>query len=262
MKNLPTKKQKNLIKAGDIFQLGSHRLLCGDACNLYHLKLLIENTIIKVVLTDPPYGVAYVESKESFHNSKSAHIKIANDHLQSEIKYKEFTQNWLYGITPYLNSKNSLYIFNSDRMLFALRDGMRNTGYHFSQLLIWIKNQAVIGRMNYLPQHELIAYGWFGKHEFMRSKDKSILFSPKPQKSKVHPTMKPISLLRELILNSSRIGDIIYDPFGGSGSTLIAAEQTKRKCLMIELEPHYCQVIIDRFEKLTGQVAVKISSLT
>lgn len=262
MKNLPIKKQKSLIKVGDIFELGSHRLLCGDARNPEHLNILIRNDTVKVILTDPPYGVAYVESKEAFHDSKSVHIKIANDQLQSEVTYKDFTQSWLHGIKPYLTPKNALYIFNSDRMLFALRDGMRNSGYYFSQLLIWVKNQAVIGRMDYLPQHELIAYGWFGKHEFIRSKDKSILFSPKPQKSKVHPTMKPISLLRELILNSSRISDIIYDPFGGSGSALMAAEQTKRKCLMIELEPHYCQVIIDRFEKLTGQIAVKISSLT
>lgn len=262
MKNLQIKKQRNSIKVGDVFELGRHRLLCGNAGNPDHLKLLIQNDVIKAIITDPPYGVAYVESKEGFYESKSAHVKIANDHLQSETEYRNFSKKWLQSVKPYLNSKNSLYIFNSDRMLFALRDGMKEAGYFFSQLLIWIKNQAVIGRMDYLPQHELVAYGWFGKHEFIRSKDKSILFCPKPQKSKVHPTMKPVSLLRNLILNSSRIGDVVYDPFGGSGSTLIAAEQTSRKCLMVEIEPHYCQVILDRFEKLTGQKPVKISSLS
>ena len=262
MNNLPIKKPKKSIKVGDLFELESHRLLCGDASNPDLLKSLIQNDVIKVILTDPPYGVAYVESKEGFYESKSKHSKIANDHLQSETEYEEFTKNWLLAVKPYLYSKNALYIFNSDRMLFALRNGMRKAGYYFSQLLIWIKNQAVIGRMDYLPQHELIAYGWFGKHEFLKSKDKSILFSPRPQKNKVHPTMKPISLLRTLILNSTRTNEIIFDPFGGSGSTLIAAEQTRRRCLMVELEPHYCQVILDRFEKITGKKAVKLSSLT
>ena len=137
-------------------------------------------------------------------------------------------------------------------MLFALRDGMQNAGFKFTQLLIWIKNHAVVGRMDYLPQHELIAYGWHGAHIFHKSKDKSILFHPKPNKSKLHPTMKPVSLLRQLILNSTKIGDVIYEPFGGSGSTLIACEQTKRNCLCIEIDPEYCQIIVDRYEKVTG----------
>jgi len=130
---------------------------------------------------------------------------------------------------------------------------MRQAGVRFTQILIWIKNHAVIGRMDYLPQHEFIAYGWFGTHKFHKSKDKSILFYPKPNKSKLHPTMKPVGLLRRLILNSTKVGDAVYDPFGGSGSTLIACEQTKRRCLTIEVDPKYCQTIIDRFNKLTGK---------
>lgn len=256
---MPTKKLKKSINTGDLYQLGDHRLLCGDANNAKQLETLVQKNPIKLVLTDPPYGVAYVESKEQFYDSKLVHEKIANDHHQSDTEYRQFSKDWLERIKPFLTIKNAIYVFNSDRMLFALREGMKEAGYYFSQLLIWIKNQPVIGRMDYLPQHELIAYGWFGKHEFMKSKDKSILFSPKPQKNKVHPTMKPIGLLRQLILNSSRVGDTVYDPFGGSGSTLIACEQTRRKCLMVELEPHYCQVIIDRFEKITGQKAIKIT---
>jgi DNA modification methylase len=152
----------------------------------------------------------------------------------------------------------SFYIFNSDKMLFALRDGMKDSEVKFTQLLIWIKNNVVVGRMNYLPQHELIAYGWYGSHEFYKAKDKSIIYYPKPNKSPLHPTMKPVGLLRNLILNSSKIGDYVYDPFGGSGSTLIACEQTKRKCLMVELDPDYCQVIIDRFKKVSGVKAERI----
>jgi DNA modification methylase len=107
--------------------------------------------------------------------------------------------------------------------------------------------------------HELIAYGWHGTHQFHKSKDKSVLFYPKPNKSSLHPTTKPVPLLRHLILNSSKIGDTVYDCFGGSGSTLIAAEQTRRRCLMIELDPDYCQTIITRFEKLTGHRAKKLN---
>jgi len=143
-------------------------------------------------------------------------------------------------------------------MIFALREGMLTAGFKFSELLVWVKTHSVIGRMDYLPQHELIAYGWYGTHEFLKSKDKSVLVYPKPNKSKLHPTMKPIGLLRNLILNSSRVNDIVFDGFMGSGSTILAAEQTKRKCLGIELDPDYCQVAIDRFEKLTGIKVEKV----
>jgi DNA modification methylase len=143
-------------------------------------------------------------------------------------------------------------------MIFALKNSLDELGCKLAQLLIWVKSQPVVGRLDYLPQHELIAYGWHGTHKFNRSKDKSVLFFPKPSKSVLHPTMKPIGLLRKIILNSSKINGVVFDPFLGSGSTLIACEQTKRRCFGIELDPHYCQVIIDRYTKLTGVEAVKL----
>jgi DNA modification methylase len=142
-------------------------------------------------------------------------------------------------------------------MLFALRDGMQQAGIKFAQLLIWVKNHVVVGRKDYLPAHELIAYGWHGTHDFKKSKDKSILFYPKPNKSPLHPTQKPVGLLRRLILNSTNIGDVIYDSFGGSGSTALAAEQVKRKSILIERDEEYCRVIIDRLEKLLNLKAQK-----
>jgi DNA modification methylase len=239
------------MKPGDIYKLGDHRLACGDATDAVLIQKLVGDDSIRLILCDPPYGVAYVESKASLVKNMT-HTAIQNDQNQSAEQYTAFTKAWLDVVTPYLTKKNASYIFNSDKMLFALRDGMLAANVRFCQLLIWVKTQAVIGRLDYLPQHELIAYGWHGTHEFMKSKDKSVLVYPKPSKSKLHPTMKPVGLLRNLILNSSRIGDIIYDPFGGSGSTLLAAEQTKRRCLMVELDLKYCQVIIDRWQKLTG----------
>lgn len=251
-------KQKNLIKPGDIFQLGSHRLACGDAVDSELVKKLVGEDTIDLILTDPPYGVLYTQAKAGFSKVK-VNKEIINDDITSEFDYAVFTKNWLVAITPHLSKKDAIYIFNSDKMLFALRDGMEQAGVNFSQLLIWIKNHAVVGRKDYLPMHELIAYGWHGTHLFHKSKDKSVLFYPKPSKSSLHPTTKPVPLLRHLILNSSKIGSVVYDCFGGSGSTLIAAEQTRRKCLMIELDPDYCQTIITRFEKLTGIKSSKIN---
>jgi DNA modification methylase len=248
------------IKVGDVFQLGDHRLLCGDAKDLALIKRLISDDRISLILSDPPYGVGYVEGKADLTKIKRGSKKIANDHNQTEEAYRQFTKDWLEVVKPYLAKKNSFYIFNSDKMIFSLRDGIIDADFRLTQLLIWIKNNVVVGRLHYLPQHELIAYGWFGSHEFYKAKDKSLLIYPKPNKSPLHPTMKPVGLLRNLILNSSKINDYVYDPFGGSGSTLIACEQTKRKCLMVEMDPEYCQVIIDRFNKVTGQKAERIQT--
>jgi len=261
MKNSLGKKPANSIKAGDMFSLGNHLLLCGDSTDEALVQKFLKGQKIDLILTDPPYGVAYVEGKKGFLDQKE-HKAIANDHEQSEEEYGFFTQKWLSAVAPSLSKKNAFYIFNSDHMLFGLKKGAQRSGFFFAQLLIWIKSNAVLGRKDYLPQHELIAYGWRGTHKFLKSKDKSVLFYPKPQKNDLHPTMKPVGLLRHLILNSTRIGESIYDPFGGSGSTLIACEQTKRKCLMVELDPEYCQVIIDRFEKLTKVKPQKLPALS
>ena len=253
------KDAKTTIEHSDLFQLGEHRLLCSDSTDPISIKKLLANNKVKAVITDIPYGIAYVESKVGFKQKLACNKVIANDHEQSDSEYKLFNIKWIEAIKPYLEKKNSFYIFNSDKMIFSLREAMMDTGLKFSQLLVWIKNQAVVGRLDYLPQHELIAVGWHGSHEFLRSKDKSVLFHPKPNKSKSHPTTKPVGLIRNLILNSTKIGDIVFDGFGGSGTTLLACEQTKRKCLMVELDEEYCQTIIQRYERLTGTRAKKIN---
>ena len=177
-------------------------------------------------MTHPPYGVSYIESKKDINLKIRKEVTIINDDISDQKSYKEFTSKWLTPIKDYLTPANSYYIFNCDLMIFALREALIEQEFKFSQQLIWIKSQAVIGRKDFLPQHELIAYGWYGKHKFYKSKDKTLLFYPKPISNKLHPTMKPIGLLRRLILNSSKIRDIVYDPFGGSGSTMIACEET------------------------------------
>ncbi len=253
MKKLP-------INRGDIFQLGDHFLLCGDCRDKNSVTNFLGKKNVSLILTDPPYGIAYVEGKSSFTKSKAKHVPIANDHLQSDKEYRKFTKEWLEAVEPSMTRKNAAYIFGSDKMLFALRDGMVDAGWKFAQLLIWIKQAAVIGRLDYLPMHELICYGWAGTHAFMKAKDKTVLFHPKPSKSAQHATMKPVGLLRRLILNSSKTGDIVYDPFVGSGSTLLAAEQTKRQCLAVEISPEHCRTTIERFTKLTGIDPIRVPS--
>lgn len=250
------KKSLNLIKIGDAFLLGEHMLLCGNSCDKDMIAKFINGKKVKSVVIDPPYGVAVTESKENFQTLLKNKV-IANDHIQSDEEYRKFTKDWIDAVTPHLERKNNFYIFNADKMIFALREGMLEAGLKFGQLLIWVKTHAVVGRMDYAPQHELIAYGWYGVHEFLKPKDKSVLVCPKPNKSPFHPTTKPVDLIRRLILNSTRIGDVVYDGFLGSGTTLLACEQTKRVCIGVELDPEYCQTIIDRFQKLTGLVAQK-----
>lgn len=241
------------MKPGQIMQLGDHRLACGDARDHDLVKRLVGKDQIKLIASDVPYGVSYTESKAGFKQKLGSTGEIANDHYQSDAEYRRFTKEWLEAAKPYLAPKNAVYIFNSDKMLFALRDGMQDAGCRFCQLLIWVKTHSVVGRLDYLPQHELIAYGWFGTHEFVKAKDKSVLVYPKPNRSKFHPTMKPVGLMRNLILNSSRVEDVVYDPFLGAGTTLLACEQTKRRCLAIELDAQYCQTTIDRWCQLTGK---------
>ena len=254
MKNSPDKKQKSFAK---IWQLGDHRLAQGDCRDAKLLKKLLGDERINVLCTDPPYGVAVAESKRNFR-TLTKDKDIVGDQLQSDSEYREFSKEWLEGLVPYLAKKNSAYIFNADKMVWALRDGMADSGFKIAQLLVWVKQQSVIGRLDYAPQHELIVYGWFGTHHFRRSKDKSVLFYPRPNKSKLHPTTKPIGLMRRLVFNSTSIGDVVFDGFLGSGTTLLACEQTKRRCFGIELDPEYCQTIITRWEKMTGKKAKRI----
>jgi DNA modification methylase len=249
------------IQAGDIFQLGEHRLICGDASNKEIVEKAVGGGSIRMILTDPPYGVAYVENKAHFKETIGANLSnttiIQGDEIQTHEKYADFTEKWIKAILTKLEKYNTIYIFNADTMMCALRKGMEDAGIYYSQMIIWIKSNIVVGRKDYLPQHELIAYGWYGRHKREKAKGKSVMFYPKPHRSKLHPTMKPVGLLRRLILDSTKTGDTVYDPFGGSGSTLIACEQTKRRCIMIEISPIYIKTIIERWEKITNQKAIK-----
>jgi DNA modification methylase len=247
------------VNKGDIFKIGNHIIACGDSTDREFVYKIIGNHKIRSIITDPPYGVAYVENKRGFLELGVKDEKIIiGDHLQTDSEYEDFTKKYLGIIVPHLEEYNTCYIFNADPMFPALRCGMKYAGFYYSQMIIWIKNQPVMSRKDYLSQYELIAYGWFGKHKMERSKSKNVIYYPRPSKSKLHPTQKPIGLLRRLVSDATKIGDYVYDPFLGSGSTAVACEHLSRKCIGIEIDEGYVSIILERLEKLTGQKATKI----
>jgi DNA modification methylase len=248
------------INSGDIFKIGNHIVGCGDSTDKEFVSKVIGSNKIRAIITDPPYGVAYVENKKGFATLgvKSEKV-IIGDHIQSEDEYEKFTSKYLEAVVPFLTEYNTYYIFNADPMFPALRSGIKGVKYHYSQMLIWIKNQPVMSRKDYLSQYELIAYGWYGKHKMERSKSKNVIYHPRPTKSRLHPTQKPIGLLRKIIPDATRVLDTVYDPFLGSGSTAIACEHLGRKCIGIELDEAYVSIILQRLEKLTGEKPVRIN---
>lgn len=247
------------VNKGDIFKIGNHIIGCGDSTDREFVYKIIGNHKIRSIITDPPYGVAYVENKRGFLELGVKDEKIIiGDHLQTDSEYEDFTKKYLGIIVPHLEEYNTCYIFNADPMFPALRCGMKYSGFYYSQMIIWIKNQPVMSRKDYLSQYELIAYGWFGKHKMERSKSKNVIYYPRPSKSKLHPTQKPIGLLRRLVSDATKIGDYVYDPFLGSGSTAVACEHLSRKCIGIEIDEGYVSIILERLKKLTGQKATKI----
>jgi len=248
---------KKSFKKITIWKLGDQFLAHGDCRNKDLLARLVGKEKINLICADVPYGVDVAASKRNFR-TLSKDKDIANDQIQTDAEYRKFTREWLEAIAPHLAAKNSIYIFNADKMIWPLREGMIDAGCKVAQLLIWVKSQAVIGRLDYAPQHELILYGWRGTHKFRHSKDRSVLFYPRPSKSKSHPTIKPIGLIRRLILNSSEIGGAVYDGFLGSGTTLLACEQTKRRCFAVELDYEYCLTTIRQWEQLTKRKAIRI----
>ena len=245
-----TRKQKSLVKA---YKLGEHILVNGDCTDKDLVDYVFQDIKIGSVISDPPFGCEVVQSKQFMKQKSSIHKEIINDEIVSEEDYVKFTENWLKLMIPYLDKKNAIYIFNTDKNMFAVRQAMKNQNFHFSQQLVWIKNQPVVGRADYLFQHESIAYGWYKRHKFNGSKSKSVLFYPKPSKSNLHVTTKPIPLIRELVMNNTKIGDWIYDPFLGSGTSLLTAEQTMRRCIGFELDEDYCNIIMRRWSKLTNK---------
>ena len=226
-------------KSGDLWHLGKHTLLCGDATKTESYQKLLGDHKVNLVLTDPPYNVDY--------SSKAGKIK--NDH-QTDDKFYQFLLAAFQNTNQAMANDASIYVFHADTEGLNFRRAFQDAGFYLSGWCIWKKQSLVLGRSPYQWQHEPVLYGWKkdGKHEWYTGRKESTIWEfDRPKQSKEHPTMKPISLLAYPIMNSTMSNCTVLDPFGGSGSTLIACEQTNRICYMMELDPKYCDVIVNRY---------------
>ena len=255
-----------LCAKGDIWQLGDHRLMCGDSIDLEQVKTLMGGAKANMIFTDPPYGVSYTDKNEFLNRiDKPLCVvnPIENDH-QSPAEMHDFWTKAFTNMADVCENRMTYYIASpqgGDLLLLLL--AIDKSPLMLKHTLVWNKNNHVLGRCDYNYKHEQILYGWLkkGTHTFYgKGEFKTTVWDiDKPFRNDLHPTMKPIRLVSNCLLDGSKEGDIVLDAFGGSGTTLIAAEQLGRKCYMMELDPHYCDVIIARWEKLTGRKAIKIA---
>ena len=244
--------EEPITKIGNVWKLGKHKLMCCDCTKEYNvLYLMKKDKMADMILTDPPYNIDYV-------GKTSDALKIKNDNM-NETEYYNFLIDSLANMYTVAKEGCPIYVFHADTEGLNVRNVFKAVGFKLAQCLVWVKNNFVLGRQDYQWQHEPILYGWKegAQHYFIDNRTQStVLEFDKPLKNAEHPTMKPIDLLAYLIQNSSKEGELIIDFFGGSGSTLIAAEQTNRVCYMMEIDPKYCDVIVKRWEALTGQKAI------
>jgi site-specific DNA-methyltransferase (adenine-specific) len=240
------------VERGQVWKLGSHRLMCGDATSLEDANKLMAGEKADMVLTDPPYNVDY---------QSAAGMKIKNDSMEDG-KFLQFLTDAFKNIEAFLKMGKPFYIFHADSEGLNFRLAVKNVGLLLKQCCIWVKPSLVMGRQDYQWRHEPCLYGWKegAAHSWYGARDKTTVWEfEKTKKNDVHPTMKPIALLEFPLKNSSKKGDLILDLFGGSGSTMIACEQTDRRSALMELDPHYCSVIIKRWQDFTGEQAVLLT---
>lgn len=243
--NVDEELQKPCItQAGDIWLLGNHRLICGDSTKEETYTALMDGKKANLTITDPPYNVNY----------KGSAGKIKNDNMENE-KFYQFLLDAFTNMEKVMADDASIYVFHADTEGLNFRKAFADAGFYLSGTCIWKKQSLVLGRSPYQWQHEPVLFGWKkkGKHQWYTGRKESTIWEfDKPKKNGEHPTMKPIPLIAYPIKNSSMSNCIVLDPFGGSGSTLIACEQTNRICYTIELDEKFCDVIVKRFIEQVG----------
>lgn len=287
--NLPKKPK---ARVGDIYRLGNHRLICGDSTDPEVLNILIGEGKVDLLLTDPPYNVDYSSKNEALNAAdKGNRVQkdIANDKMEDGA-FLEFLTAAFENANRYLKKGGAFYIWHAGTEGLNFKLAVKSVGWELKQILIWVKNNMVLGRQDYQWKHEPCLYGWKpgASHFFVNRRDlltvtedpapdidtmtkdelkallrnllgeatpKTAIYEDKPLRSADHPTMKPIKLMGRAIKNSTRPGEVVLDLFGGSGSTLMAAEQLARSCYTVELDPAYIDVIVKRWEEYTGDKA-------
>ena len=277
--------QEPIAKLGDVYQLGEHFLMCGDSTDFIDVKKLCGEALMDLLVTDPPYNVAYVGGTEDA-------LTIVNDNMD-DAKFREFLKDAFACADGVMRPGAAFYIWHADSEGFNFRGACRDIGWTVRQCLVWNKNQMVLGRQDYQWKHEPCLYGWKdgAAHYFVDDRNlltvleeeselkkmskaelinyileiqeqtaTTVINEVKPSRNGLHPTMKPLRLIERLVRNSSKKGENVLDLFNGSGSTLVVCEQLGRRYYGMELDPRYVDATIERWEEFTGKKAVKISS--
>jgi DNA modification methylase len=251
---VPEVSETPISRPGDVWVMGQHRLLCGDSTVAESYDRLMQGGVADMVFTDPPYNVNYANSAKDKMRGKDR--AILNDNLGDG-----FYDFLLAALTPTVaNCRGGIYVAMSSSELDVLQAAFRAAGGKWSTFIIWAKNTFTLGRADYQRQYEPILYGWpeGATRHWCGDRDQGDVWNiKKPQKNDLHPTMKPVELVERAIRNSSRPGNVVLDPFGGSGTTLIAAEKSARVARLIELDPKYVDVIVRRWEEFTGKQATR-----
>ena len=235
-------------KLGDVWQLGNHRLMCGDSTIITDVEKLMNGSKADMLLTDPPYNVNY---------EGGTGLKIQNDNME-DAQFRQFLYDAFTTANMVMKEGAVFYIWHADSEGYNFRGACKDVDWTVRQCLIWNKNTMVLGRQDYHWKHEPCLYGWKEGASHLWASDRkqtTVIDFNKPSRNGEHPTMKPVGLFDYQIQNNTKGGDIVLDLFGGSGTTLIACEQNKRIAYLMELDPHYCDVIITRWETLTGKKA-------
>jgi site-specific DNA-methyltransferase (adenine-specific) len=244
-------------KPGDIYKLGKHRLMCGDSTSIDHLERLCGGQSVDMWLTDPPYNVAYEgKTKES--------LTIQNDSMGDD-QFRQFLRDAYVAADAVMKAGAVFYIWHADSEGYNFRGAAQDAGWKVRQCLIWKKSSMVMGRQDYHWKHEPCLYGWKEGAGHLWATDRkqtTILEFEKPSRNGEHPTMKPVALFEYQMLNNTKGGDIVLDSFGGSGTTMIAAEKNGRVGYLMELDPKYCDVIVKRWEDFTGKKAELLTDVT
>ena len=253
----PEPPEEPKAKRGEVYQLGAHRLMCGDSTSPEDVAKLLDGKQADFVFTDPPWNVSYGQENERWKQRS-----ILNDSMSTD-DFKAFMNSAFKRMNEASKAGAMVYVVMSAQEWGNLMLTLKDNGFHWSSTIIWNKDQLVLSRKDYHTKYEPIWYGWKeGEGRLCPLKDRKqsdVWDFDRPKRSDEHPTMKPVALVARAITNSSAKGNLVLDLFGGSGTTLIAAEETGRACCMMELDPKYVDVIINRWEQITGKKAVRIS---
>jgi len=247
---VPEAPEEPKTKPGDIYQLGRHRLMCGDSTSIDAVEKLMDGQLADILITDPPYNVAY-EGK-----TKDA-LTIKNDSMDDD-QFRQFLRDAFTAADMVMKEGAVFYIWHADSEGYNFRGACKDSGWTVRQCLIWQKDTMVMGRQDYHWKHEPCLYGWKDGAAHLWAADRkqvTIIQCKRPKRNDIHPTMKPVELIEYQMLNNTKGHDIVLDLFGGSGSTMIAAEKQGRCARLMELDPKYCDVIVKRWEDFTGKKA-------